>query len=573
MKIKINLKTKKLNFRFFLMFLFLTFTLNFIRINAQIEHINVNHPVYSFLQNLETKGLLEHFSLSVLPLQKKEIVEALNVVKIKYENNNKILSKSELDILYKYIDDLSDYKIEKSKLFYKNNNDATIFYSDSLDTQLFSAKLIEDGNKYVYFHKDSKNNVQIKPLGLIDIRNVKQTNSNEKAIIVHGGFRVSGTLTNNFGFNLQATNGTLLSGSKQLALEDPKLNQNVKFDLLNSDIDFTESHVRYDNDWFYASIGRETRLSGAGLNQRLFISDASPATDALTLGARFSNFEYRFSHASLLGISESEYSSSVAAKIPAKYSVSHRFAFKPSWGEVGLWENLIYSDRYPDLAYLNPLSFYKSLEHALRDRDNSMMGFDFTIRPIDNLQIKASYLLDDLVFNEIGTGYWSNKAAWNIAILTSFIDGFELGAEYTRIEPYTFSHYNYQNSYTNDGRLYGSIIPPNSDLTSLVLKYWWGERYPLKLTITNFRHGENILDQSGNLVTNVGSDPFKVFVWGRDKFNVTFLEGNQINEISTKFSFAYEFIRNFTVLADLEWKNRNTNSKLYGQLRIMFDNF
>jgi hypothetical protein len=44
---------------------------------------------------------------------------------------------------------------------------------------------------------------------------------------------------------------------------------------------------------------------------------------------------------------------------------------------------MIYS-RTLDLAYLSPLSFLKSLEHSLHDRDNAGMGFTAVVRPIKN---------------------------------------------------------------------------------------------------------------------------------------------------------------------------------------------
>ncbi len=40
---------------------------------AQVENVQVAHPVYIFLQRAEAIGLLEHRSLSSLPLQKMEI--------------------------------------------------------------------------------------------------------------------------------------------------------------------------------------------------------------------------------------------------------------------------------------------------------------------------------------------------------------------------------------------------------------------------------------------------------------------------------------------------------------------
>ena len=86
---------------------------------------------------------------------------------------------------------------------------------------------------------------------------------------------------------------------------DPRYTHSVKFTQLNDDIDLTESHVAYQKKWFRAEIGRETRLMGSGLNQRLYINDIAPAYDAITLSANFESFKYSFTHGSLLGIADS----------------------------------------------------------------------------------------------------------------------------------------------------------------------------------------------------------------------------------------------------------------------------
>lgn len=49
-------------------------------VKAQVEHLPISHPVYMFLQHCEAKGLLEHFSLSSLPLQRGEVAEALRSI-------------------------------------------------------------------------------------------------------------------------------------------------------------------------------------------------------------------------------------------------------------------------------------------------------------------------------------------------------------------------------------------------------------------------------------------------------------------------------------------------------------
>ncbi len=503
-----------------------------ISLQAQVEHIPAYHPVYAFLLRAETKGYLPHYSLSEIPWSKREIQDALTLIK------KQNLSDNEKKILNQY---LQEFGLEKL------HNTASLIPSSTDTNQVFFSNLFSEKEKFVYTYGDSSNTVFLKPLVSMEYWQGSDPES-ENVVLGNLGFNLSGSLGSHFGYLLQVTNGVIFSGEKELAMHDSKLRKNVKFSDLNSDFDFTQSHINFEYSWFRASIGRETRLSGSGLYQRLFISDQSPDFDAITLGAKFSNFEYRFLHGSLLGLGKNTVDAGFNAEIPQKYVAQHKFSFRPSWGEISFWENITYSDRSTDLAYFNPLSFYKSLEHALRDRDNSIMGLDFTIRPLDGFQLKASYLLDDIIFGKIGTGYWSNKSAWNIAAIASIDYDLDLGIEYSRVEPYTYTHFNRENSYTNDGLMYGSILLPNSDAWMAHIRYWWTERYPLEMKISYIRHGENIYDENGELLRNVGGDPLQTRRV-EDSETVEFLDGNLVKQLAFDLSIGYEATRaiNFKV--------------------------
>ena len=319
------------------------FLANLLTAYAQVEHVPVSHPVYYYLEHAETKGILEHFSLSELPLQRKQIVEALKTIR---------KAKDELSSA-----DLSSLDLYEREFGIKREESAVVFDSESDSGDLLWSGLLSDSEKYVYRHEDSLHTVRVEPLGSLDVLARSRNDKMENVLMGNLGGRLSGTLSNRLGYYLQVTNGVILSGERSLAMEEiHRLQQNVKFVDLASDFDFSESHVRFDWDWFYMIVGRETRLIGAGIDQRLFSSGNAPPSDAVTMGARFKCFEYRVSHSSLLAQNTEGVSVGFNAGIPAKYMATHRLAIKPSWGEFALWEGLIYSKakyRY---------SLYKSFE-------------------------------------------------------------------------------------------------------------------------------------------------------------------------------------------------------------------
>jgi capsule assembly protein Wzi len=540
------------------LFILLLITAN---LNAQVEHVAITHPVYDFLLRAETRGFLPHFSLADLPLQRKEITKALELI----NKNKSKLSESEIELLAQYYKEFELVDSDK----------AVVIYSETESTQVFSSRMFSDDEKFIYYYKDSANNVKISPLASVDGIYRKQPDSAGSVLMGNLGVRLFGSLGKHFGYYLQVTNGAVFAGDRLIALEeDDRLGQNIKFAKLGSDFDFSESHLRFEYDWFYATIGRESRQLGAGMNQRVFMSTYAPPIDAISIGAKFETFEYKFTHGSLLALpDDSTKGVGFYTTIPSKYMAMHRFAVKPAWGEIAFWESVIYSGRGMDLAYLNPLSFFKTLEHSLRDRDNSMMGLDATVRVIDGVQIKGSFILDDIIFDSVGTEYWSNKWAWNIAVFTSLIKNLDIGIEYSKVKPYMFSHFNPQNSMTNDSLLFGGYLMPNSDQWSLLTQWWWGGRYPVKFRIDYMRHGKNIYDENGDLVFNAGSDPFRSNRSDKDNYYAPFLAGDREDLFRVLLQGGVELYRGFNIHGVYQYKNLDENNSHSFRMIFRFEDF
>ena len=107
---------------------------------------------------------------------------------------------------------------------------------------------------------------------------------------------------------------------------------------------------------------------------------------------------------------------------------------------------MIYSRRF-DLAYVNPFTFLKTVEASLNDRDNGLLGAHLRWRVANGIEIRGQGLVDDVVASQIGTGFWSNKFAWQLGGMWSAPFGLQdvdIAFEHTRVEPYTYSHFNSQ---------------------------------------------------------------------------------------------------------------------------------
>jgi len=144
--------------------------------------------------------------------------------------------------------------------------------------------------------------------------------------------------------------------------------------------------------------------------------------------------------------------------------------------------------------------------------------------------------------------------------------------EYARVEPYTFSHFNRQNSMLNDGYLINSYLNPNSDRISLGLNFWYGARYPIILEYSYTKHGKNIIDNEGNIIRNVGGDA----LWTKNETDsdvVEFLDGNQEYINNLKVAYTYEFTRGFNLNLIYNLISINDSINHYARLILRFDNF
>lgn len=529
---------------------------------SQVEHTPVFHPVYTFLTRMETRGFLGTISLSQLPLQRKTVMEALQMIR----DNSKDLSEMEQNTLLRF---MREFRVVERK-------NATVFPSRSDSTQVLSLEMFDETTeKLLYFFADSSTMISIYPLISIEPISVKAENEadNLSGVLGQIGGRIHGSIGEHFGYFLQTTNGTVLAGDRNVALEIPRLNQNIKFTKFNSDFDFTESHIRFQKDWFYGIIGRENRLVGAGYLQRTFLSDNAPPMDAIQVGVAFEKFDYRFTHASLLGIPIGSVTAGFSTVIPPKYLAMSRFSYRPTWGEFSFVQSTLYSQRNFDLAYINPLTFLKSVEHSLRDRDNSMLGFDATIRPINRVQIRASFLMDDISFSTLDTDWWHNKFSSTLGVMYASPFGSDVVVEYTRNSPYVFTHFNVQNSMTNDGIAFSGYVPPNSDILTLQTHNWWlGNRYPITIMASYQRYGRNIFDSTGALSFNAGGDVLQTRRPFDSEF-IKFLEGDVQKIFTLQAAIGYEIIRGFSLHTVVKSQMINNVSRLTGQVIFRFEDF
>ena len=162
--------------------------------------------------------------------------------------------------------------------------------------------------------------------------------------------------------------------------------------------------------------------------------------------------------------------------------------------DLGISESVIYGSRGLEPAYLNPLLPYLIAEHTLGNKDNESLGLDADYRPLKNLRVFGELFIDDLFAPwEIFSDYWGNKLAFTTGF--QWIDPFrlsdsELLLEYSRIEPYVYTHQDSINVFENYNTGLGHPLHPNSDLLYCHFRKQFSLAFGMVVFLSSQRHGQ-----------------------------------------------------------------------------------
>lgn len=469
---------------------------------AQREHVPVNMPVYDFLKTMEVRGLIREYHHAILPLSRSDVAQFLAVI----DSHRVQLSSVENE----YLDDyLIDFQVELGRTSPAPNS----FFKFDLPLGDNIVDAFAWKRKSLYEYHDSNATLFVDGLASADVKFRRGDTSQHVTLLQLGG-RVRGTVGNAFGYSIVATNGSLNSGDLSLALQDPRLRSNFKLaDAEHKNFDFTEGYFVYDSKWISLEVGRESMQIGTGYLDRLVLMDHAPPMDMIKLSIQYKSLRYIFLHGSLVHFrfDDSTRVRSLNELVP-KYMALHRVEFD-LLGRVrfGVSEMAIYGNQFAQLAYLNPFSFLKAVENSQQSIDNTLMGFDVEVHAVDNLSAFAEIMIDDFSTDTRGEGARNNKIGYHAGAYWSDpvgVRNVNVVLEYTRLDPYVYSHRTDWNFYTNRNISLGPDMQPNSD--RLTLQAQWRPRHNLGLvgSVAFLRHGESAYDQWGTLLPdgNVGGN-------------------------------------------------------------------
>lgn len=504
--------------------------------------------------------IIPDYNSSYAPLSRGVIGSYLNIIKLN-ENKLSSIDKNILkDLSVEFEFDMTGTLNKQNKLFSKNGVD-NIFNNDK--------------EKYLYFANDSGNTFFSK----LDINFSQRGSSGDSAgnslgnnslLLGQFGLEFRGTLYDQVAYFLDLDFGAIFGNdSSDIAFAsstDNLLLGNYNFSQDMNNFNTFEGYLRYqtESNWLSLMFGRSKFISGLGYIDKLFLSENSYPFDFGKLNINYKAVNYTFAYGSIQGDSAEVYPVYSGVPLSAKNIATHSLNINFSNAfKLGLWETVIISQQPFSFTYLNPISFLTSADLGAGDeqttKNNTLLGIEMEIIPVQNFSMQASLIVDDLTFGTLGKNdsLNENKYGWQFGTFWNSPYNADLILEYTHLDPFVYSHRSNKSTYTNKGVPLGHSLPPNSDEIAARINYRFTNRIGVDLTYRFQRSGQGILlDSAGNLLANYGGD---INFGLGDAYLRTngFLDGMRFNRSIITAEFYWEPVNQFIIEGKFE--NRVTS--------------
>jgi hypothetical protein len=516
--------------------------------------VPIDHPVYQLITNLELKGILTRVS-QIKPYTRHQI----RVFLAEAESKSYMLSKAEKNILFKltneFVNDFTPQANKTLDILKKGRIDLEGFGSTaSIGVKIAMLTHLPTemkGTLYGQSDFNSPDGGAFVPVGEID----------QYYMSIPLTFYISGdAFTSHFSYNMDLTvsfdhlttypfiqDGMYrpsgfgfhqnLSGSTDVGNGIDRMEPGLTFGYEMH----PELAAAFFDDHFIMRYGilQGGHEVGNGFGGLVLGRQAAPYQSFEIIARLNPSINYY----SMLG-SLGDYETAWHNKSPIqdnKFISYHNLEFLMSdYFYLSFFEALVWGKRFEPL-YLNPLSILLFGQNLSGDVDNSALGFSGAVTLPGIMRLWGEFMIDEFVFD-----FRSPRSQSAMQLGGKFnIPGLPfttLMAQYTKIEPYVYSHYaqSYvnngvttdgtpiltQTSFDNGGKNLGSYLKPNSDEFRVSIDSMPFPGLTTSLIYSLIRHGTNLpvkqyLGQNGKSydtqqeAENAGGG-FLYPVWGYD---------------------------------------------------------
>lgn len=553
---------KKIIYYLFFSLLSVSFAL---QVNAQSSNVPYNPEYYHLIDRYEIKQKnFGNIFTNIKPYSRLEIAKFVENFDSTYNGTLSEADKYNLSYLaldnWEHMSDTSIADVKKPflKYFYRSKIDIANVHEKDFDVHVNPVILFSAGD---------------------DNLNTSRPFVNQRGVIMHG------SIAGKVGFYMQASDnqerlpyyGQQYSQTHNGTFPGQQWykNDNGVGDYFNA-----QGYVTFQllKDYIGTEIGRGRNFIGNGYRS-LFLSDFANDYTYMKFNTRVWHLEYTNLYAQMNSTNVNP-----NGALPKKYMTMHHLGWNITKNlNVGIFEQVIFSrtdsigNNSFDLSYLNPIMFYRSLEHGLGDVDNVQLGFDIKYNIWGKVQLYTQVMVDDMSISNFGKGFYGNKFAYQFG--SKYIDAFgvsnlDLQGEVNIVDPYTYSHKNTTGSsnikdgqlYTNQSHYHQELAHPNgANFYELIGIVRYRPHFLPKISTVIkgiFREqGMNEIDEDGNVTVNHGSNIFLDYntaPGGADTYGVTLLQGTRVKTLFIDATVTYSPFHN--VFVDLRATMRNLSS-------------
>jgi hypothetical protein len=179
-----------------------------------------------------------------------------------------------------------------------------------------------------------------------------------------------------------------------------------------------------------------------------------------------------------------------------KYATIHHLDIGVTkWLNIGLFEAIVFGreNRF-EFGYLNPVIFYRAIEQQNGSADNAMTGMDFKANVARKFQFYGQLMLDELKLSELSKSWWANK--FGLQLGGKYIDAFgvqnlDLQAEFNRVRPFTYSHYDSIANFTHDNQPLAHPLGASFNEVIGQVRYQFAPRWMFQAMAVAYKQGRD----------------------------------------------------------------------------------
>ncbi len=502
----------------FIVFIFFLLLAN---LYGQSVNVPLTHWSYRFLERMEMKGVVQKIRDGSKPFSRKQMVGFIEEIIRIDRSDPKLLSRVEKQYLQRIQEEFLTETSDSTNNTGIMNHEPHFYSWQYKDTHLHLD--LVGGSKFLSRSR-----------GLSEYP--RQESSGYYGAILRGEFQNIGFYSDTrihgeWGAGGYRENYDLSAGYPTNANKDSSI----------ATWDESQSYLCYNYRSLRLEAGRDRISWGPALGRGLILSGDTPVFDLVKVEAYIGCSTVSFFHGEL------------RSSFGKKWIAGKRFELSVANGiDAGYSETVIYGMRGIEGAYLNPLLPVLVAEHTLGDRDNVAMGFDLKLTRFRGIKLFGELLIDDLSdpWNLFKTS-WENKTAFILG--SSFLDPLKLpdsrvSFEYTRINPYVYSHNAPINRYEHYDYCLGSDLQPNSERLLFIFDYNFNFSCRTSFHYLFQRHG------TGTIIDSHREDEVKT----------AFLEGMLEEKREIMINVDLELIRDCWLRLQLGWVKLENQDYLEG---------